>query len=239
MASTSETGHAINFENFEDLIQVNTGFGDEYNPSNALIIIEAMTIKFNATDTIIEVVSIAKAPFTDATNVRQKVFEAMKRLTTRVVNAFKTQEETTDRQYKDAMTIVHKIRGERAGKINPEDPNTISVSQQSYDNQYNHFRDFINYIKSHSFYAPNETALQSAALIAYLASMRVANKAVTTAAVPLNKALKERDKIMYAKKTGLVDVAIESKDYVKSAFEGGSKSAEYALVKGISFRNFR
>jgi len=239
MASTSETGHAVNFENLEDLIQVCTGFGDEYNPTNALIIIAAMTQKHTDTDNVLDEVSKAQGPFIDRTNDNQEVFAGMKKLTTRVVNSFKTHEETTDRQFDDAMTYVRKIRGQRVARINPEDTNSISVSQQSYDQLYNHFRDFVNYIKSHAFYAPNEAVLQSAAITAYLADMRVKNKAVTTAAVPLNKALKKRDKIMYAEKTGLVDVALESKDYVKSAFEGGAKSPEYALVKGISFKNYR
>lgn len=239
MASTSETGHPINFENFEDLIQVNTGFGTGYDPSNALITIEAMTIKFNATDAAIEALSKTKPPFIDAENDRQQGFAAMKRRVTRVVNSFKTQQETTDRQYKDAMTIVHKIRGERAKKVDPESEDSISVSQQSFDQLYNHFRDFINYITGHSFYAPNETELKPAALTAMLADLRAKNKATTTTAVPYKKALNNRNKVMYAKKTGLVDVAIESKDYVKSAFEGGAKSPEYALVKGINFKNFR
>ena len=237
MVSTSEIGHAKNFENFEDLIQVCTDFGAGYNPANSLITIAAMTQKYSDTANVLEEVSQNKGPFMDRTNERQEVFAGMKTLTTRVVNSFKAHQETTDKQYDDAMRFVHKIRGERVKKINPEDNKSISVSQQSYDQLYNHFRNFVNYINSHSFYAPNETALQPAALIAYLADMRVKNKAVTTAAVPLNSDLKKRDKIMYAKKTGLVDVAIEAKDYVKSAFEGGASSPEYDLVKGINFKN--
>jgi len=239
MASTSETGHAINFENFEDLIQVNTGFDAGYNPTNALITLEAMQIKFNATDAAIDALSKAKQPFIDAENDRQQAFADMKKRVTRVVNSFKAMQETTDRQYKDAMTIVHKIRGERAKKVDPESEDSISVSQQSFDQLYNHFRDFLNYITGHAFYAPNETELKPKALNAMLADLRAKNKAVTTAAVPYKKALNNRNKVMYAVKTGLVDVAIESKDYVKSAFEGGAKSPEYALVKGINFRNIR
>ena len=239
MTSTSETGHAINFENFEDLIQTCTGFGASYNPTNALISIAAMQTKFTATDAAINTLSKTKQPFEDTINTRQEVFAAMKKRVTRVVNAFKTQEETTDRQYKDAMTTVHKIRGERAKKLDPESENSISVSQQSFDQLYDHFRDFVNFITGFSFYTPNETELQTEALLAMLQDLRTKNKAVTTASVPYKKALNARNKIMYAVKTGLVDVAIESKDYVKSAFEGGAKSPEYALVKGINFKNFR
>jgi len=37
MASTSETGHAKNVANFEDLISFCTGYGTAYNPSKAAI----------------------------------------------------------------------------------------------------------------------------------------------------------------------------------------------------------
>ena len=37
MASNSETGHAKNVANFEDLISFCTGYGATYNPSKAAI----------------------------------------------------------------------------------------------------------------------------------------------------------------------------------------------------------
>ncbi|MBK7148718.1 MAG: hypothetical protein IPH78_07800 [Bacteroidetes bacterium] len=39
MASTTETGHAKNVANFEDLISFCTGYGASYNPSKAAIAI--------------------------------------------------------------------------------------------------------------------------------------------------------------------------------------------------------
>ena len=41
MASTTETGHAKNVANFEDLISFCTGYGASYNPSKAAIAIAA------------------------------------------------------------------------------------------------------------------------------------------------------------------------------------------------------
>jgi len=50
--------------------------------------------------------------------------------------------------------------------------------------------------------------------------------------VPLSKAIRLRNKLLYAPKTGLVDRALESKNYIKSF---GTKSAEYQQIKGIKF----
>jgi hypothetical protein len=43
MASTSETGHAKNVANFEDLISFCNGYGVSYNPSKAILQIGNLT----------------------------------------------------------------------------------------------------------------------------------------------------------------------------------------------------
>ena len=45
MASTTETGHAKNVANFEDLISFCTGYGAPYNPSKASIKLAALGTK--------------------------------------------------------------------------------------------------------------------------------------------------------------------------------------------------
>ncbi|MBI4929199.1 MAG: hypothetical protein HY841_00430, partial [Bacteroidetes bacterium] len=46
MASTTETGHAKNVANFEDLISFCTGYGTSYNPSKAGIKLPALNTQF-------------------------------------------------------------------------------------------------------------------------------------------------------------------------------------------------
>lgn len=232
MASTSETGHQKNIENFEDLIGFYTGFSSKYNPTNSLITLEALTIHLTASRAAQQAVADAKPAFINATNARQTIFETMRKTTTKVVNAFNATEAVTDKMVDDAMTIVRKIRGQRAGKINPEDPTSISVSQRSYDQLFNHFRTLVAYIKSEPTYNPNENELKTAQLDQLVADLRAANKAVNDALVPYSKALKDRDKLLYGVKTGLVDRALESKRYVKSF---GTKSDEYTQISGIRF----
>jgi len=87
MASTSETGHAKNVANFEDLISFCTGYGATYNPSKAAIQIASLnTLRTNAQGSITGVNS-SKTAFTNATNSRQTSFDPLKKLCTKIVNA--------------------------------------------------------------------------------------------------------------------------------------------------------
>jgi hypothetical protein len=48
MTSTSETGHAKNVANFEDLISFCTGYGTAYNPSKVTIKLPALNTLFTS-----------------------------------------------------------------------------------------------------------------------------------------------------------------------------------------------
>ena len=52
MASTSETGHAKNVANFQDLIEFVTGYGATYNPSkNSLKLPQLIALKASSAQT--------------------------------------------------------------------------------------------------------------------------------------------------------------------------------------------
>jgi hypothetical protein len=78
MPSTSETGHAKNVANFEDLISFCTGFGAAYNPSNAALKVPALTTLYNNAVAAIAEVNKAKIGFDNATNKRMEAFEPLK-----------------------------------------------------------------------------------------------------------------------------------------------------------------
>jgi len=87
MASNSETGHAKNVANFEDLISFCQGYGTNYNPSKVSIQLASLnTLRTTAQGTITAVTG-ANTIFINATNARQLVFEPIKGLATRIVNA--------------------------------------------------------------------------------------------------------------------------------------------------------
>ena len=86
-------------------------------------------------------------------------------------------------------------------------------------------------------YKPNEPDLAIDSLNTKLASLILVNSTVKTADAKANAARAERDAVLYAAKTGLVDIAMDSKLYVKSAY--GVKSSQYNSVSGINFTRRR
>jgi len=171
MASTSETGHAKNVANFEDLISFCTSYGTAYNPSKAAIQLPALNTLYSNAQNALAGLTNNKTVFDNATNARQAAFEPLKKLATKIVNALDATE-ATDTLVKDVKTMNNKIQGKRAdgakltkadaGKTADEpteEPKTISVSQQSFDSLIENFAKLIELVSSEPSYTPNETEL--------------------------------------------------------------------------------
>jgi len=110
----------------------------------------------------------------------------------------------------------------------------ISVSQQSYDNLVDHFNSLIELVASHTEYNPNEPALTISGLQNHLSQLKTANNNTVEANVAWSNGRINRDTVLYAEHTGLIDTALNVKSYIKSVF--GTTSPQYAEVKGIEFR---
>lgn len=242
MASTSETGHAKNVANFQDLIAFVTGYGITYNPSkNTLKIPQLNTIATNSQAKLADVITKNTA-YNNAINDRIIAFTGLKSLSTRLVNALETTNASKEK-ISDAKGFNRKMQGRRASATqtqtdtNTPAPSTISTSQQSYDQLIQHFAGLISVLQSETSYIPNENDLKLTALNAKQADLTAKNNAVATAYTSISNSRIMRDKTLYDEATGLVDVATEVKKYIKSVF--GATSPEYAQVKGIEFRKVK
>lgn len=244
MASTSETGHAKNVANFEDLISFCTGYGNAYNPSKAAIQLPALNTLYSNAQNALTGLTSNKTIFDNATNARQTAFEPLKKLATRIVNALDATE-ATDTLVKDAKTINTKLQGKRshskltkadAGKITEatDEPKTISVSQQSFDSLIENFAKLIELVSSEPTYTPNETELQVSTLTTTLGNLKTTNTAVVNDYTNYSNSRITRDSILYATNSGLVDTALEVKKYVKSVF--GATSPQYKQISGLEFK---
>lgn len=243
MASTSETGHAKNVANFEDLISFCTGYGTAYNPSKATIKLPALNSTFTSAKNSLTTINTTLPPSTNAINGREIVFKPLSKLITRVVNAVASSN-VPKQVVADVKTIARKLQGKRGSDKLPtvvDNPNTpedesqksISASQMSFDNRIENMDKLIQLLASQSGYAPNETDLKVATLTTLLADMRTKNTAAINALTPLSNARIARNTILYASGTGLVDTAGEVKKYVKSVF--GGTSPQYKQVSGLKF----
>jgi hypothetical protein len=245
MSSSSETGHAKNVANFEDLLSFCTGYGATYNPSKVSIKLPALVILRTTAQGALVLVTGSSTGFINATNARVIVFDPIKPLSTKIVNALSATD-ATDELIDDAKSINRKIQGGRKGGNNtpppppegtpPPDDDQISVSQQSYDSLIENFEKLIDLVGSEPSYTPNEVELQVVTLTALAVDLRAKNTDVVSATTVLSNARIARNKTLYLPKAGLVDIAQEIKKYVKSVF--GATSPEYKQVSKIKFINF-
>ncbi len=244
MASTSETGHAKNVSNFDELISFVTGYGTAYNPSKAAIKLVAMqTLATNAKN-VVSVVNSSLPAYKNAVNAREEAFEPLSKLITRVLNALKATD-ASEQVINDAKTLARKIQGTRAvAKKTEEELQTlaaegketknVSSSQMGYDNRLDNFDKFIKFLSSITVYKPNEADLKTTALTTLYTDLKTKNLAVITTTTPLSNARIIRDDVLYKENTGLVDVALDAKMYIKSVF--GTSSPQYKQISGLSFR---
>ena len=238
MASTSETGHAKNVANFQDLIEFVTGYGATYNPSkNSLKLPQLISLKASADGNLSDVIS-KNTNYNNKVNERITAFSGLKSLSTRLVNALQTTD-ATDETIGNAKTFNRKMQGKKASASQtPTDPNTpapttISTSQQSYDQLIQHLAGLTAVLEAEPSYSPNETDLQVATLQTKIAELTAKNTAVATAYTSISNSRIARNETLYTSATSLVETALEVKKYVKSVF--GATSPQYTQVKSIEF----
>ena len=238
MASTSETGHAKNVANLQDLISFVIGYGATYNPTKNALKLPQLNALATAGQASLADVITKNTAYNNKVNERVIAFKDLKPLSTRLINALQTTD-ATPQKVSDAKAFNKKMQGIRATTVTtPTDPNapaptTISTSQQSYDQQIQHLAGIISVLQSETSYAPNENDLKIVTLTAKQADLTAKNNAVATAYTNISNSRILRDTTLYATDTGLFDIATEVKKYIKSIY--GATSPQFAQVKGIVF----
>ena len=240
MPSTSEVGHAKNVANFADLIAYCTAYGATYNPSKTALQLTTLNTLLTNAQTELANVTTAKNAFDTVTGDRQLAFEPLKSLATKIFN-YLSVTDATDQTIVDAKTINNKLQGRRSGTITETPPteeggetqNTVSVSRQSYDMLTENFSAYIDLVSSVPSYTPNETELTTVSLTTFHTNLQTANINVINAEVAYSNARISRNTVLYAENTGLVDIALEVKKYVKAVF--GATSPQYKQISGIKF----
>ena len=236
MASTSETGHAKNVDNLGLLISNIASYGDRYKPTNPSILLEALKKMEADGRAAVLAVNDAMPIYSRATIERDNAFAPLGQLVTRSLNSLRasSSSEQTDEA---ASAIVRKIRGNRTTAKTAAATDvkvaTVSTSQQSYDSVIDNYERYIQYIAATPEYAPNEEDIKLPVLKALAVDLRAKNTACNNAKVAIDNARMTRNRVLYTPLTGLVDVALDAKTYIKSLF--GSTSPEYKQVAKIDF----
>ncbi len=243
MASKSEVGHHKNVENLSTIIAMYTVFGTRYNPSNqSLTIVSLRHLLADGRD-LVKSVGDSEAPANNAINARADLFSPFKKFCTRLLAAIVTSG-VSKRTKDDARGINRKIQGTglaqnskkapalEAGEVVPEG---TSTSQQSFDSVVKNFGRLIALIQNQPDYSPNETEFQVSTLLQMAAAFTQSNDAAKTAISAYSKSIADRDAFLYTPETGLVDIALLSKVYVKSIYS--PTSAEFKKINKVPFEN--
>jgi hypothetical protein len=244
MSSISETGHAKNVANLDELVSFVSGYGAAYNPSKASIKLTTLQTLSTSAKNAISAVNTALPAYSNAVAAREVAFEPLNKLITRVMNALKATD-TTDQVVESVKTLVRKIQGTRAtAKKTDEEKKAlaaegkevreISSSQLSYDSRLDNFDKLIKLLTSVTLYAPNEAELKVTYLTTLYNDLKTKNAAVVNAATPLSNSRLARNEVFNKANTGLVDSAADTKSYIKSLY--GASSPQYKQVSKLVFK---
>lgn len=243
MSSTSEKSHATNVTNLESLIASITAFGASYNPSRESIQKAVLQAILAASKDSIRILNDATSANSMAIDAREVAFQSLGKIVTRANNFLKASETTTQVD-ESARTIVRKLQGKRASaKLTDEEKlameaegnavTQISVSQMSYDSQLDNFDIFISLLATVPQYSPNEEDLTVESLRTFHSELKEMNTNVLTTDIEASNARDSRNVILYKPLVGLVDVASDTKTYIKAVY--GATSTQYKQISKLSF----
>jgi hypothetical protein len=232
MASTSETGHAKNVANLEDLIAFCSNYGALYNPVKDSMKLGELNTLLVSSNGSLQAVRASKSACDNATNLREVTFRPLKKLATKIVNAMAVSHAIKE-NVDDVKSINMRIQGRRATAIKKpvaadktlvaeeggtetiEMVRTASVSQQSFNKMIDHFEHLIHTLTIESSYTPNEDELKISTLNILLGNLKSRNSDVIISSTNLSNARIARDKTLYGEGTGLCDIAQDVKNLCK------------------------
>ena len=247
MSKTSETGHAKNVANFEELITTTISLDGKYNPSRPELQIASLQVLSASARAALNGVNTALPAFNNAVAAREVKFVPLPKLTTRLLNAVKATSTTTAVD-DNVKSLANKIRGVKATpKLTEEEKKAleaegksskeISSSQMSYDSQLENFNKLIEQLASVPQYQPNEPELQVATLRLQYDEMKDLNSAVVSTGKALDKARIARNEVLYKELSGMVDIAADVKTYIKSVY--GASAPQFKQVSKLAFNKIR
>lgn len=241
MSSVSEKGYAKIAAHFDELLE--TVLTIKYEPSPERLKIESMKVLSVDYKSAMNDLNKTLAAFRAAVDAREPAFEIMNKLASRIMNILKSLD-LPDETIETCRQIVRKILGQRAKPKRSQeqiakdaaagtDIREISSSQRSYDNQLANFVMLYEQLNKIPEYAPNETELKKEAVKMIIDDLSSKNQAVISARAAVKDARAKRDSLLNKKGTGLIDVALDAKAYIKGAF--GPSSSEFKKVQKLAF----
>ena len=243
MSSDLSSGANSNVTNLKILNSAILGYGENYNPANAQITQAALQAAYLLGLSAVNAVDSVIPSNTNAINARSKAFDSLGKLSTRLGNAFKSLV-ADDSAKEHIRSLILLIQRGRVNAVKPksavndagEDPATLKENtshKSGYEKQLDNFYKLIQLLASFPAYKPNEAGLTVAGLSSLYNDLMLNNQAVTDTQTQLDNTRLNREKVLYQPITGVVQMSIDSKSYIKSVF--GANSLEYKQISKLKF----
>lgn len=252
MASQSETGHYKNLANIKLFKDFLTQLGAAYAPSNNLLKLPALATLTTQSQTDYDVWTNKLTAYKNKTDIREIAFQPVAKLVTSI-NSSVQQLNEPQQTFNDIQAIVSKIHGadnriKTSAASKTVDPSTlppvndpatlptdpISTAQLSYDSLVKNFDLLIKRLQSIPTYAPNETELKIVTLQTQYTNLNLVNADAGAATNALFIARNQRNLTFYAPQTGLYDITLKIKKYLKSnkaTLAAYSQATKFKFVK--------
>lgn len=241
--NSSKRSNQQNVDNMEVLTEKVITFQPGYNPSESRLSVQNQKQVKASGDEVLLGVSEAERACDSAITARNVAFDALDPFVTRLINGLRISD-VPEQTVAQGESLVREYRNQRATEIEPpaktaegsneeESARTNKIRNGSFNTKIENYRNIVVMLSILSAYKPNENDLTIESLKARLEDLKRVNSACIAADAAAEAARKLRDIVLYADKTGLVDVAMDSKLYVKSAY--GANSTQYRSISGLLF----
>ncbi len=229
-----ETGLAVNLRNFETVIEAVEGWEDAYVAPTELYELEHLTEVQEAVAEAMETERVVAIDKSYAVAVQKLAFDGLKKDCTMAFNYFEVSGATAE-EIELARHYNFLLQGRRITKLKGKtlDKPRKSPSRLGYVNQVKNFDLFIKTLEKSGVYTNAQGRITLVAMLAKLAEMRAAVKAVRKTNNQLDNAQYNRDVLMYKMVTGMVFLAYGVKKTALSLF--GSRDPRYKQVSKIRF----
>lgn len=241
----NESGHHINVANLNLLMEKIKSIGDQYKPVKKELMLYNLEKLYEEGNSYVHKVADQYGIWKLKVDDREELFKTVKPIVTRIIGNLYGMDVKSS-MIKDARQLQAKINSTRLTKpkekdiltdLQKEDEKKHSVSQQSFNSVLNNFSTFLSLLENTTGYQTNETELTLENLRDFKKRLQIENQGMDTASTGLNNTRIIRDQFLYTPETGMVDIALSAKHYIRGIF--GSSHPKYLEIRKINFRNFR
>jgi hypothetical protein len=264
MAAKTDTGHAVNLDNFSKLKNACALMDPPYLPVRDELKLPALTTLLANSSMAQKTLTEKRLAYSRKGADRSDLYQTLGPVTTQCLSILKSSG-VLPQVLQGATSIANKVRGvdtRKKQKSQAEEPVTIetpqetgeagtppvnaelaaeekrySVSQMSCVMRAENFGKLLALLKMEPLYQPSNNQLKIPALETLHAQLLQFNEDVSNAFQVYKNALTARNQIFYTAGTGLVDIAFSVKDFVKGDY--GINSEANKSVKGISFKRLK